>query len=106
MNELGLEQLGYCLHSALRKCCDSEPTSILWNIVHFLPEGVWNQYLVFILPHINTVTRPKRWVALKKHSLEWEFMGEPPKAAMHCTFKLFTDDDWQGYATFIDGITQ
>jgi hypothetical protein len=31
------DEYGMLMHTALRKLCDSQPTSIAWNIIHLVP---------------------------------------------------------------------
>ena len=53
-----LEDIGYNLHTALRKCCDSSPTSILWNAITVDTEkGIWSSYLAHL--RANLIKRYK-----------------------------------------------
>lgn len=46
-----LQDIGYNLHTALRKNCDSSPTSILWNLIAIdTDKGIWSPYI----EHLHT----------------------------------------------------
>ena len=39
------DDLGPYLHTALRKTCDSKPTSLLYNVIHLCPDDDWSGFL-------------------------------------------------------------
>lgn len=90
------EDLGVNLHTALRKCCDSIPTSIAYNLIS-LDEftSAWEHYLQLVVAKGRPVTVAK----LKKSAADLEW-GDARRNALHCAFDLFSDDDWAGFVEF------
>jgi hypothetical protein len=112
---LGLtkDDLPECLHVALRKGCDSTPTSILWNLIYIMEPGMWSMYLdhVWSKLKIAEATGQEYWEALKEVSLGFEhevYRNREPKLEGHSltlmdiTFHDFDDNDWKGYACYIE----
>lgn len=99
MNEKDLgaqEDLGANLHTALRKCCDSEPTSLAYNLISmeaFTP--AWLQYLNLVIEQGAPYTIPKLQQAAK--DLGW---GSAESNALRLVFGLLSDDDWAGFIAF------
>jgi hypothetical protein len=72
--------LGVALHTALRKCCDSSPTSAAWNLLYELKGDQWTE----LLDTIRAEFKPFKFVKggkshddqlaaqLKKAVLSWE----------------------------------
>lgn len=88
--------LGVSLHTALRKCCDSTPTSIAYNLISLDDfDSTWKTYLMGVLELGRPVTVDKLKAAMK--SLPW---GEAHRNALRCAFDLFSDDDWAGFVAF------
>jgi hypothetical protein len=92
---------GSCLHTALRKCCDSTATTIAYNAICELHIG-WEKYLRHV-----TVTAPDGSLeAIKKASLKWDYLNAPRQETniaiiLHCSFELFSHSDWEGYVSFL-----
>ena len=109
------ECLGEALHTALRKCCDSDPTSIMWNLIQLRDGGVWDEYLDHVWLELEVQKRTgKDWAgALRKASLAFERAiceeGLNRKLNMNfvvimdIVFNQFDDGDWKGYASFLVG---
>ena len=90
---------GMALHTALRKYCDSTPTTIAYNAVKEMQES-WRRYL----KHIEKA-KPDA-ASIKKASLEWDAHDVPRHEVslaiiLHCAFKLFDDNDWEGYVGYL-----
>ena len=116
---VGREELGEALHTALRKCCDSHPTSLLWNLLYLIDEGVWDLYLdcVWIGLQVEGGRKdgdPCLWKALKEASLKFGglrgYAGEHGERgrldwnSVHCldiTFGMLDEQDWQGFSAFL-----
>lgn len=101
------------LHVALRKLCDSTPTSILWNLIYIMDQGIWGKYLDYVYTKIKIAegTGQEYWLALKEASLGFEnemYRRREPKieghslCLMNICFEQFEEFDWKGYAGFIE----
>lgn len=55
-----------CMHTALRKCCDSTPTSLLWNLIYVMDEGMLHKYwdAVFLALKIAEGTDIPQWYGI------------------------------------------
>src|SRR6185503_15929988 len=106
------DDLSYLLHVALRKCCDSPQTSISWNIINLMVDTEnkkWSNYLDAVYTEIKRVydyfiEKNEKMEfrnlknAVERSSLAWkEYMGDYQSSILHCSFQLFTDEDWIGY---------
>ncbi len=95
------------LHTALRKACDSTPSSIAWNLICVLEGDAWAKYCEFIeklVPELYKTLPLDE--ALKQASKKWDcyaYSGDTRHItiALHCTFELFEDSDWEGFASFL-----
>lgn len=91
--------LGVALHTALRKCCDSVATSLVYNIVHMCREG-WILYLEYAWEALEEST-PKT-VALDLRAaaqrLEW---GDTQRNALRISLSMMDDADFEAMAAFI-----
>jgi hypothetical protein len=125
------ECLGEALHTALRKCCDSSPTTLVWNLVHIMNDDIWSRYLDHVSLELEVADRAQAaqdkgnptplecWEALKSASLGFNKAlenklfggrGHHPDAdkidwpSVHClclSFEFFDDNDWKGFAAFL-----
>jgi hypothetical protein len=108
------DSIGEALHCALRKCCNSTPTSLLWNLFRFIDNGVWEKYLDIV--YLNLIveekagTKRKDWEVLKETSLAFRKTLEEKRdgkiewSAVQCLYIVFgmlDDGDWKGYASFL-----
>lgn len=93
-----LEDLGVLLHTALRKCCDSPPTSLAYNLISMEAFSAWwTTYLAMVQTKGAPVTVDKLKAAVKE--LDW---GDAARNALHIAFDLFSDDDWAGFIAFAE----
>jgi len=93
-----LEDLGWNLHAALRKCCDSDPTSLVYNLICMDAfSATWLNYLEAVLAQDQPVTVEKLKNAAK--SLAW---GTAESNALRIAFRAFSDDDWAGFIYFAE----
>ena len=114
---LEIEDVGAAVHTALRKLCDSTPTTIAYCIISAMEDG-WAYYL-------RAVRRTLK--ADNTHTLSWEplsvafqvgdegtgwdekdFRGLKPREvslvnALHAVFRLFDECDWGGFSSYVDG---
>jgi hypothetical protein len=100
MNKIHIEDLGVNLHTGLRKACDSPATSIAWNIINLM-DADWMTYLEFVHEGIDVCENVCKHIKDKSLSFR-EYMGNPHLSILHCSFKLFDDDDWLGYCVYVD----
>lgn len=71
--------IGSALHTALRKCCDSTPTSILYNLIHAADKEwdlvigmIWEQFCVFHeVRHMQDLTPDEAVKALRTLGTEY-----------------------------------
>lgn len=104
------DDLGVYLHTALRKCCDSKPTTVVWNLIQLRVYGVengWEDYLQYLsegLTGREFSSREDLANTIKQLSLGFVYFGEPFKAALHTLFEMFSEDDWLGYTDLVYGI--
>src|ERR1043165_2278412 len=93
------------LHVALRKACDSLPTSIAWNLINAMRQP-WIDYLEWLTAQLNGVQ--PTWQQLRdltvnyRHDKEYKSDQFYLANALRCAFDLFTDDDWRGYASYLE----
>lgn len=100
--KLDREYLAECLHVALRKACDSTPTSIAWNVIHLLSKETWGEYVELVFSALRGKKSNEDIVnAVKRSSLGWHIMADYSGVALRCAFKLFDDDDWYGYSSLL-----
>ena len=111
---VGRDSLGEALHTALRKCCDSDPTSLLWNLFNFIDNGVWKAYLDTIYMDLiveeKAGTKSKDWEILRETSLAFRRTLEEKRddkiewsavQCLHIVFGMLDDGDWEGFAGFL-----
>ena len=92
---------GSALHTALRKCCDSTPSTIAYNAIREL-ETSWELYLRYITEN----AADGEWQNVKTASLDWDAHACPAQEInmaiiLSCAFKLFDDSDWRGYCEYL-----
>lgn len=114
-NEQGAKELfGYALSVALRKSCDSSPTTITYIAHHNLGDGEWERYVDFLWEHeaIKRLFEKKRFSieaisrAVKRASLDYDrniHRMDPSKMAtiMALSFKTWRMTDWRAYTAFL-----
>lgn len=103
--------IGEPLHAALRKCCDSIPTSAAWNAIHILG-GAWKWYLDGLLPKLKEAKIPAEVViaardTANEYSARSKNERKIPKdihtevMVLCLIFKMFDLGDWHGFVSFI-----
>lgn len=107
--------VGVLLHTALRKVCDSPPTSAAWNLFYVIPRPMWNDYVSYIHRNISLLKDDAGDVEItqtvERCSLDFRddcISVTTPKGESHyflqcleCIFQTFTADDWKRYASMI-----
>ena len=95
----------YLITIALRKACDSTPTSILWNIAQNLRDSTieWFVDLVYGAVTAQKYETVEELVdAVKKAVLnDNDHLAKHEPTSIYCTCKLFDDNDWQGMLSYI-----
>lgn len=97
------ESLWYTLHVALRKTCDSNATSLVWNLGHI--EGMdkaIGSYTDQVWEGIKTATKTEIATLLKESiepSLNWG--QSSAHATLRIAFEMFDENDWEGMAAFL-----
>ena len=94
------DDLGECIHTALRKCCDSPATSAAWNVIYLTDEG-WGHYLDVAFQNLKGATEDNAWQRLRSAAEAMDFMGNHGRSALYSIFRCFTEDDWKGFASFL-----
>jgi hypothetical protein len=102
------EELGEYLHTALRKLCDSTPTSLMWNVINIeVFNPAWDHYLTAAWVELGKIKKKSEIGGALKKAAETlrDFVGEGQlyiHQVMHCGFELFTDDDWESMGSFLE----
>jgi hypothetical protein len=106
-----LDDLGSNLHTALRKLCDSAPTSAAWNLINLLPGTIWGAYLGALkkqLPESENITDTVKEVSCElKYQVDYRSLKEQePEAGswinlFSCVFRTFSVDDWGSYTCWL-----
>jgi len=95
------DQLGECIHTALRKCCDSTPTTIAWNLIGLKAfDSVWKEYIDLAWEELKRCNSNNAWGGLKRASEKIAY-GNYCRSSLRETFKLFSENDWNGMASFL-----
>lgn len=92
--------LGECLHVALRKGCDSKPTSLAWNIINILDREAWGSYLDAVWAGLATCQAAREIPAMLKRVGCDLTGGNAGRNALRLAFEFFDDLDWRGYASY------
>lgn len=116
-------ELGAALHTALRKACDSTPTSLAYNLVSLIDDSsrlraAWGLYRARAWHHLSgvgvEVVDPVN--CLKLAAADLGFHGPedvwrenrgyiekagPALTALLITFEGFDDGDWEGFAAYL-----
>jgi hypothetical protein len=109
MNKIDFTDVGESLHVALRKACDSTPTSIAFHAIELLNPKRWKEYLKKVLAEIEAEdehrpieTRERLAQIVRRVSLaDHDYIGNSPHAILHCAFELFSSEDWLGYVYYL-----
>ena len=106
MSKINLGQIGYDLSVALRKYCDSTPTTIAYKAVHLMDDS-WNVYCKFMKENLLKEESPT-WEDIKEFSIafedsdEYSAIKDDKENSYACililSFRLFSDSDWQNYS--------
>lgn len=111
------EDLAEALHVALRKCCDSTPTTLLWIIIHKLDTGVWCAYLDHVWTELQFAVRngDENFTEVVKkasmgfeqsisanrnvdrHKIDWYSVS-----LLDICFDMMNENDWVGYTEYIN----
>ncbi len=102
------EEYGPLLHTALRKLCDSSPTTYAWNAIHLVPK-TWGRFARFVGEEkpTNGETLHEAYEAwMKSVRLEDRREGDPFYAAQIFEYALrqFDLEDWDGFAGYLDQV--
>ena len=112
--------LGACVHTALRKCCDSTVTSLAYNLVHAC-DREWDHLLKIMHDEISKVEDPtpgsvadsmlQLFEKLSIFDDRWPYGPHDPKSktpgdanlfqALVLAFRLFDRDEWLGAHAYL-----
>lgn len=97
-------ELGSYLHTALRKVCDSTPTSLTWNLLNL--DGInpsWTKYLDFAHKRLKgEKDLTKLWEHLKAASEDLEMDSRNAwDTTLYLSFRMFDQDDWERFSTYL-----
>jgi hypothetical protein len=104
-----IQTTGMNLHAALRKCCDSKPTSAVWNIIYALHRDIWHSFCKAMVGAKTGRDLLRRFEAWDQKEA-WDVENTLPKdgtndrniaVAFRCMLKCFDVGDWEGFAAFI-----
>lgn len=105
------EDLAEALHTALRKCCDSRPTTLLWNMIYVIDGGVWQLYLDHVWSSLSVLVDRGETakVILKSASLKFRASVDRRNdkieghsvTLLDLLFRDFSENDWAGYAEYL-----
>lgn len=98
---------GETLHTALRKCCDTDMTTIAWNAIQLM-EDSWDNYINWLYECLTKQCSFSPKTAVSYFIEEWSLKWEPPIRLMNnptniliAAFKNFSKTDWESYCTYI-----
>jgi hypothetical protein len=98
------DEYGLLMHTALRKLCDSRPTSIAWNIIHLAP-ATWTSFsdAVAEAKARDGADVLKVYKAFEMDGPAWNRGGDSLYAVQifRMAFDDFTWDDWNGMAAYL-----
>ena len=95
------------IHVALRKCCDSTATSLLWNLIHSFDDvGIseWHRFGDLVAARLTLGDDPVSAMTTAAENLcNADLTRRNLHAAMviELTFALFSCEDWEGAAAFL-----
>lgn len=101
------------LHTALRKCCDSKPTSALWNLIYVCDDG-WGWYLEQFHKRLKKAETEEGVIRAAKKAAtctdlstaegEYEVVPDGMRHEVYgllCVMAMFDEHDWAGFISFI-----
>lgn len=98
------ENVGESFHTALRKACDSKPTSAMWNAIHVVKPETYGVYCDAIMVAVHG---KQFWTlgefahAVKTAWLAVPYFGKVELALLHCIGEMMDVIDWQGASDFM-----
>jgi hypothetical protein len=107
------EYLSEALHVALRKACDSKPTSLMWNLIYLADGEEWELYLdhVYVQLIVACTKDEPLPLALKAASLSFsnalhasrrtQKINHHVVTCWDITFEMMSTADWEGYAAYL-----
>lgn len=97
------EYLGEAIHTAMRKICDSNPSSLVYNIIHLCisnKENGWSEYLDNVWDELGNESQ-SLWVCAKRAGERLAF-GNSERTALRLSMALMSKDDWEGAVAFLE----
>jgi hypothetical protein len=99
INGVAKEELGGCLHTALRKCCDSDASSLVWSLVsNDATDKAWGEYLDLAWNQLLKSKKGEFHFALKLASEELDYGPDALKLSMG----FLSERDWDGMAAYLE----
>ncbi len=93
-------QLGVALHTALRKACDTEATTLTWNIINIIKQG-WLDYLDLVGSEWDRVKTKQEAIELLQSSAEELEFGCSERNSLKLSFRYFDSDDWEVFGAYL-----
>lgn len=94
---------GIALHTALRKACDSAPTTIAWNAIALWPDKEYAKFITHIYEYFGTEKgqRIATWNTLRAAVKTYYLFGTHAGNILSYAFDQFTEEDWKGFASYL-----
>lgn len=95
-------EAGRRFHTALRKLCDSTPTSILYNAWAVVSSETCMEYCEALASVLNEEyeNREELAKACRDQFLNVDYIGHREKSLLHCSAIACDLDDWMGATSF------
>lgn len=97
------DDLGPLIHTALRKCCDSSESSLVYNVIHLCigtENNGWGSYLDLAWAELDNANRPL-WECAKRAGAALEY-GNAERNALRLSMALMSQSDWEGAVAFLE----
>ena len=122
-----VDTFGVALHTALRKACDSAPTTGAYIQIDAMPNDLWGEFLDVIWPILQAdepytdVAKQCKWAITEEYDpsrLNYEEVCKNDKmeakynkkqlqdryvqrSLLRLWFRCFDDGDWQGFTVYL-----
>lgn len=91
------------VHTALRKCCDSKPTTLAYCLIHALPPEPWIAYCKLLVEKSGGVAEmTPTQMQNAAREIAQDVPREMPVRVIALVFNTFDAGDFQGAAAFLD----
>lgn len=96
----GIERdiLGEYIHTAMRKICDSDASSLAYNVIHLCKEG-WTAYLDLVWDELRS--KKPLWQCARDAARHLDY-GSAERNALRLSFALMNQADWESAVSFLE----